>query len=655
MMDLFDSTGRRLSLGRKIGSGGEGDVYDVPALGPGKVAKIYRGPVSREKQDKLRSMVQSGDESLKKVAAWPLATLHLSAGGTLRGFVMPRLTSEPVHHVYGPSHRKQRLPDKDWAFLVNAARNVAAAFDVIHSHGHVIGDVNQNLVYVAGNSMVRLIDCDSFQVSCGGRHYLCEVGVPHFTPPELQSTTMFSHVRRTMNHDRFGLALLLFHLLLMGRHPFSGVYAGAGDLLIEEAIAQFRYAFGQDAASRKMAPPPRSVTPGILTRTLAEYFERAFTEPGAQPEGRPTAREWVAALDALKGQLRTCGQEPMHKYFGALPACPWCEHVQKSGLYFFLSLLSSPGARSRFNPAKVWARVMAVTSPGAAPALSLAGAHVQPRPLPPAFKQARQIRFLKLAIASLLVTVCCEVWYLYSWLIAAIGIIVFVAIKNVTQFFDVAGYATERKTRESALKVAQNGLEAVMHQWKLDAGDGRFQDTLADLARVRTEHAEWVNQLAQARLELQRTRRTLQLNRFLSRYFLKDSWIRIPGLGPGRKATLASHGIETAADIDCNGLNVMQIRGFKLKLAGELVDWRKTLERNFVYDASKGIDPADMAAVNQRFAPKRTQLEGRLLAGPELLCQVRGQILQRRSQLLPLIQAAARQVEQAQADVSLMK
>jgi len=310
MIDLFDSKGQRIPLGKKLGTGGEGSVYGVPVLGNNIVAKIYHEAVSAEKQAKLSGMVRGGDETLKKIAAWPLEILQASVGGQIRGFLMQKVTDhEPIHHLYGPSHRKQRFPDKDWAFLVNTARNASAALEAIHSHGHVIGDINPNLLFVAGNSIVKLIDCDSFQIVVDGKHYLCEVGVPHFTPPELQGYSSFRGVRRTKNHDNFGLALILFHILLMGRHPFSGVFSGVGDMPLEKSIAQFRYAFGRNSASKGMTPPPNSVTPAILPGEIANLFERAFTEPGAQQEGRPTAREWVKALDSLKSQLRACGQE----------------------------------------------------------------------------------------------------------------------------------------------------------------------------------------------------------------------------------------------------------------------------------------------------------------------------------------------------------
>ena len=57
------------------------------------------------------------------------------------------------------------------------------------------------------------------------------------------------------DHDRFGLAVLIFHLLMMGRHPFSGVYLDKGDMPLEKAIREGRFA-PRASNSRGEAPGP---------------------------------------------------------------------------------------------------------------------------------------------------------------------------------------------------------------------------------------------------------------------------------------------------------------------------------------------------------------------------------------------------------------
>src|SRR5262249_34504113 len=154
------------------------------------------------------------------LAAWPMATLHDAPGGAVQGFLMPRFADlQSIQKLYSPSQRKLNFPRADWALLVHAAGTCAAAFAAIHERSCVLGDVNQNNVLVSPQGTVCLIDCDSFQVQAGGRVFPCEVGVAEYTPPELQGRS-FAGVVRTVNHDCFGLAVLVFQLLFVGRHPY---------------------------------------------------------------------------------------------------------------------------------------------------------------------------------------------------------------------------------------------------------------------------------------------------------------------------------------------------------------------------------------------------------------------------------------------------
>ncbi|NMB79910.1 MAG: hypothetical protein GYA23_12545, partial [Methanomicrobiales archaeon] len=125
----FDSYGSRVILGKRIGSGGEGDVYEVVRTHHNAVAKIYHKPLTEQKQQKLLLMVRGCNEELKEISAWPTSVLYAKQGGPVIGFLMPRIVDcEPIHKVYGPTHRKEVFPHADWRFLVRSAKNLAAAF-----------------------------------------------------------------------------------------------------------------------------------------------------------------------------------------------------------------------------------------------------------------------------------------------------------------------------------------------------------------------------------------------------------------------------------------------------------------------------------------------------------------------------------------------
>src|SRR5258706_14845229 len=168
-MRLFDGRGIPLELGRELGRGGEGSVFEVLTRTE-LVAKLYHVAPENAKQDKLQYMVSSADAKLSEFSAWPLETLHASRGSPVKGFLMRRIAAmEPIHKLYSPVDRKKTFPDKGWDFLLHVARNVAAAFESLHSHGHVVGDVNQGNVVVGSNGRVAFIDCDSFQINANGR------------------------------------------------------------------------------------------------------------------------------------------------------------------------------------------------------------------------------------------------------------------------------------------------------------------------------------------------------------------------------------------------------------------------------------------------------------------------------------------------------
>jgi DNA-binding helix-hairpin-helix protein with protein kinase domain len=82
---FFDSSGNRIHLGKKIGSGGEGDVFEILPTHSNVVAKIYHKPLEELKQEKLRLMARGCNEELKSISAWPTDVLHARKGGRSLG------------------------------------------------------------------------------------------------------------------------------------------------------------------------------------------------------------------------------------------------------------------------------------------------------------------------------------------------------------------------------------------------------------------------------------------------------------------------------------------------------------------------------------------------------------------------------------------
>ncbi|MHB1559610.1 MAG: hypothetical protein ACYC61_19350 [Isosphaeraceae bacterium] len=350
--------------------GGEGAVFDVHER-PDVVANLYSRTQNKDRCDKLRAMARLSNPELLKIAAWPTATLSTGNGASVDGILMPRIADYlEIHHLYSVAQRKKDFPEKGWDFLLHTARNCAIAFESVHEQGHVVGDVNQKNVMVSRKGIVAFVDCDSFQVAEGSRVFRCGVGVPEYTPPELQGKN-FASLDRSANHDQFGLAVLVFHLLMMGRHPFSGVPLAQADIPMETAIKEGSFAYMRNTAATRLRPPPHVPPAAMLGPALLDLFERAFCTPR-----RPTATEWRASLDAAMKQLVPCENDRGHAYLKAAGSCPWCELIAVARLMFFLP--SQGASTPAFRPDDIEQLITKLSG------ISLIfDAYVRPRPRSP--------------------------------------------------------------------------------------------------------------------------------------------------------------------------------------------------------------------------------------------------------------------------------
>lgn len=635
---LFDDQGRRVGLGAELGRGGEAAVYSVEGQ-PELVAKIYHQPPSAEKTEKLAQMVRLQSERLLALSAWPVGALFIARNRSMAGFVMKNVSRfKDIHLLYNPKSRTREFPPKaNWRFLIHTASNVARAFAAVHDCGHVIGDVNQSNVRVSPETaIVSLVDCDSFQISANGKIYPCEVGVPLYTPPELQDTE-FREVVRTPNHDNFGLAVLIFHLLFMGRHPFAGKFLGRGEMPIEKAIAEQRFAFARDGQRTQMLPPPACITLAHMPQEIGGLFTGAFG-PDAAGGGRPDGKQWIAELDALASRLIVCSNNKAHLFFNGLSACPWCP-IEGSGVLLFVDY-AVVGASTGFSVELVWARILAIPSPGARniPSMLTYISGVEPSARAKSALRKRRFKITAVVISVLIAfgfVIFSDDGFAYMYLFG-------MGIFLVKKFLD--DDAPEEFGR--AARAAETRLRHLEIAWHLEASGKEFNAKLDDLRTLTEEYRKLPERRRQKVRELERAQYQIQLRRYLEQFDIATT--DIPHIKEGRKAMLSAYGIDDAADLTRPALEA--VPGFGQFLVIQLITWRQSLEATFKFDPSRGIDPADIQRVDHEIGKRRGELEGLLSKGPAELNDLRRRIIAARGRLQDQLEKALQDVAQAQAD-----
>lgn len=606
-----------VSVAELIGKGGEGEVYAIKGRS-GLAVKIYNTRLRAKREDKVRAMVGEGLAGNTSLVAYP-SDVVTDRHGHFLGFVM-RLVSgyRPLHELYSPKSRQRHFPEADYRFLVHAALNIACAVGKVQQTGCIIGDLNHSGVLVARDATVALIDADSFQFTLNGRTYPCVVGVPDFTPPELHGKSLAS-VQRTVEHDNFGLAVAIFHLLFMGRHPYAGRYNGP-DISMGDAIAQNRFAFSViRQAETQTTPPPGSLALDMFPDVVSRAFENAF---GLSPSARPTALDWIHALKSLKGSLNRCRTVKTHYYPSNAGGCVWCKLTSNSGFDMFPDLTTlDPNIQTDERGTEQAIREILAFPLFPFPTLAdLLPTATMPSGISDALSIARSEKRKRALLGLLMMG-------------GAIAGFIFVtpawpSLWIVLVILGVAIFSGRKVKPGPFLKAFKDADRRI--QCELDAFLQRNRMSMIEIVKVRGDLDAAIAAYKRLDGALDRDLKLMESNResrqrhaYLDRFSIRHA--NIPGIGPVRTAKLLSFGIETAADVNQNA--ILSIPGFGDALTNTLMLWRRSHEPCFKYDPTPNDqDLADERALRRRFAAEKAKLGSTIRNGPGTLRKAKARL-----------------------------
>ena len=285
----------KLRLGPLLGSGGEGSVYALQADSEQAVKLYGEGVDLRQKEAKLRSLLRRKElvgEARSLRLALPRSMIRDSRERVV-GFTMPRAEAISLRRALFSRRRVERyFPDMDRLTLCDLGMQLLQSVRHLHMEGILLGDINPSNILVERHDprYCWIVDLDSVQVD----GLPSPVGSAPFTPPRLQKRC-FAAVLREPEDEYFSLAILLFMLLMMGKHPYAHI---DGDDPARN-IARGLFPYTPDGKSDGVPPGVWGTIWSNLSPALREAFTDVFTKGAIV-----TPAEWIERLETYHAQLK---------------------------------------------------------------------------------------------------------------------------------------------------------------------------------------------------------------------------------------------------------------------------------------------------------------------------------------------------------------
>lgn len=296
---------KQIRLLEELGKGGEGSVYKTELNG--FVAKIYEPEkITRLRYEKLK-LILTKDIDCEGVC-FPRAMLY-NQRDEFVGYLMRTASGKELgKSVFLPMLLEKYFPRWNRIDLVQLCVTILHKLKYLHDRNIILGDINPYNILVVSPTEVYFVDTDSYQVE----GFICPVGTPLFTPPELQNK---EYGLRTLGNENFSVATLLFMIMLPGKPPYA-MQDGAG--IVENIInGDFAYPF-LELKNGKVPMGQWRYCWSHLTYKIKEAFYQTFRYDGTRhaENERPNVRHWLklfeSYLESLKnGQMTDWDEESL--------------------------------------------------------------------------------------------------------------------------------------------------------------------------------------------------------------------------------------------------------------------------------------------------------------------------------------------------------
>ena len=296
--------GTEYKVGRFLGGGGQGEVYEANSGGNAVALKWYFPQSATDRQKRaLETLIANGAPTPRFL--WPLS-LAVSDDTDGFGYIMPLRGGRYKSIV----DLMKRRVSPSFRALATTGLELSHSFLQLHAKGMCYRDISFGNVFFDPDTGEALI-CDNDNVAFDGVSDGGMLGTPGFMAPEVVRGEALPGTQT----DLHSLALLLFYLL-MGHHPLDG--KREYDIHCKNPAALnklygFEPVFIYDPDDDSNRPVPGEQDNAIVfwpiyPQFLRDLFTRAFTEGIRDPLDRIRESEWRAAMGKLRDSIIYCGK-----------------------------------------------------------------------------------------------------------------------------------------------------------------------------------------------------------------------------------------------------------------------------------------------------------------------------------------------------------
>lgn len=306
-------------IGRLLGSGSQGEVYEATLGGQTFAIKWYYHQMATPQQFKgLQRLVKIGPPNTSFL--WPLELLTLKEKKSF-GYVMPL---RPLRFASIVDLMKRKAEPSFYA-LTKAAMELMESFRMLHGKHLCYRDISFGNVFFDPRTGEILI-CDNDNISFDEEVLGTVLGTPRFMAPEI----VRGERHPDLWTDRFSIAVLLFYMFMI-HHPLEGRLEASIKCFDLPAMRQLygeKPVFVFDPINASNRPIPGVHDNALVFWNLyPDYFKQIFTQCFTrglrQPKLRPTESEWLGGLLRLQQSIIpcSCGAENFH---GVSKSCWSC-------------------------------------------------------------------------------------------------------------------------------------------------------------------------------------------------------------------------------------------------------------------------------------------------------------------------------------------